>query len=69
MQYDNLDMKFNYFRSFNYTIAVPRPSTDMSLWLLSGLLQDQMSWEITVNSIWLYIWLLPQCAMIFYLIE
>ena len=28
-----------------------------------------MSCEITVNSIWLCIWLLPQCAMIFYLIE
>ena len=30
IQYDILDMKYNYFRSFNYTIAVPRPHFDMS---------------------------------------
>ena len=29
-QYDILDIKYNYFRSFNYTIAVPRPPADMS---------------------------------------
>ena len=59
-------MNKNYFRSFNYSIAVPRLPLIFSNSILSGLLWDQTSWNTAVIIIWLYGWLLPQCAVLFF---